>query len=180
MDPMGLPKIKTVVVLAAAVGFVALGVYFVYIYGLLPYENGIQKPAPQPQTSESRVLEFNTTKGKLLPLLKPDTEFIATPPAYVRPEAETKVPTPASYEYGKAKIVYLPLPNIFEGRVDSAENIQDYRLNKKAIVEILTRSGINPCDLEIYWARPPVVDKSEFTPEDMRTDSCQLSEESGD
>lgn len=107
----------------------------------------------------SEQLKFKRARYQVTPLLKEES-------------SSPTIPAPRSLQVDRAKLVYLPLPNIFEGRVE-VTSLEQYRQAKKALVEELQEKDIKVCDLNIYWVRPKQVPINELTSADIKTDGCQ-------
>lgn len=158
MTPETKFKIKIIIFL----GLLTLGSLLLLILRPLFLKPSIQ-PTPAPKVIKmsniSEQLKFKRVRYQVMPLLKEES-------------SSPTVPAPRSVQVGRAKLVYLPLPNIFEGRVE-AETIEQYRQAKKALVEELQEKDIKVCDLNIYWVRPKPVSINELTSADIKTDGCQ-------
>lgn len=117
----------------------------------------------------TKLMRYKVSKYSFLPFM----DFEATPEGTIKNgDVQQPLPAPQTYEKNKAKVIYLPLPDIFEGTVETASSIDEYRQAKKDIVIEIKKQGINTCDLNIYWVRPVKVDIKVFKLEDVRTDGC--------
>ncbi len=106
---------------------------------------------------------YKQSKYRMVALLKP--ESVASKSA--------DIPVPQVYSYWLANLIYMPLPDLFLGEVPTAKDIKEYRRAKKLLVESLKKRGINPCDLQIEWARPAKVPLENIELSDIQTDGCK-------
>ncbi|MBI2021488.1 hypothetical protein HYS93_01230 [Candidatus Daviesbacteria bacterium] len=163
---------------------IIIGAVLLIIIFLMALSMTLVKPKPKAKPSPSpspkgvslvgndklnKLARFKLNKYKLLPLLKVD----ATPSAVINDNNQDQaLPATRSYQIEKAKVTYLPLPDLFEGSVENAKTIEEYRLAKKQVVLDLRNQGINVCDLNIYWVRPKDVPIKDLQLEDIKSDGC--------
>ncbi len=142
-----------------------LGAIFFYKY----YTD--QNPHAQNPLKPAQLTEFGKEKYKLLPLMRVDDEYLNDT------STDSGKQIPSSFYYGKAKITYNPLDNTFSGYVDSAADLEEFRLEKQAIVRFLTgEKKVNVCDLKILWTRPTSVEKGTLETKDIASDGCLKDE----
>ena len=161
---MALNKIKLLFI-AAGVTLILLLVVLVAIFGGKKTKNKIEgSPVPIGETvleNNVDILRFKRAKYTFLPL----TEDEASGSGQSKPDY--------SYYLGLAKVSYLPLPNIFEGTIEKAISLEQFRVEKKAIAEDLKEQGVLVCDLHIYWVRPKTVEIKDLTIDDLVSDGCR-------
>lgn len=99
------------------------------------------------------------------------TQFLKEEPESTR--SAQQLPPLRSYAFWKAKLIYFPLSDDFQGHVESAQTIAEYRQAKELLIRSLIKKGIKVCDLGIHWIRPFNLKVEDFTVEDGLTDGCE-------
>lgn len=160
---MSFNNVKTILLILIVSFIIAAIVLYGWQFSkYLPEKFRVEEPEITEVSKLTEEQKFDLEKAKLLPLLQ------ATPSASVKDSA---LPRQQQFILGKAKIIYRPLSNEFEGQVE-AGSLEEYRQEKKALINYLQDAGINLCSLNVYWSKPDNIPKEDFPADDYATLGC--------